>query len=171
MNDAPSLHERMEFDADNGELREGDLRYVMIRPDILMGMFPLMEAKVRPEALSALTWSAARHAVALARHYQALADENGQDMLELFESIAGELGWGVWQLRKAGESSYTLQVDNSPFARGHGPAEQPMCAPITGVLAALTGVASGVEMTAREIACTSMGAPRCRFRAVPAKGR
>ena len=78
--------------------------------------------------------------------------------------MAARLGWGAWQVGKPGERGRWVEVRNSPFAAGHGPAGYPVCAAIRGVLRAIALVGYGEDSQVSELECAAQtGGPVCRF--------
>ena len=163
-----TFRQRLEWDADKGEIVDGSVRYLLIRPDTLMSMFALLPPEPRAQALAALMRSTRQFGANSARRYLSMAAEDGERLLATITQTAPQLGWGIWTLSRDGDRAFSLEVGNSPFAAGYGPAEHPVCAPIAGMLAAVTGLVTGVAMQGEEIACAATGAAVCRFRATPA---
>ncbi|GLC95060.1 hypothetical protein Tamer19_44680 [Cupriavidus sp. TA19] len=58
---ATPLAQRLEFDTVRGEVRDQDRRYLLMRPDVLMGMLRLLDGAVRRDVLAAFAESTARH--------------------------------------------------------------------------------------------------------------
>jgi hypothetical protein len=56
-----SFHQRLNITPAQGEMRDGAIRYLMMRPDVLMGMFARLPESIRGEALTALTASVAEN--------------------------------------------------------------------------------------------------------------
>lgn len=167
MTEPASFRERLTWDPEVGEVRDGEVRYLLIRPDTLMGMFARLEPAAAGAALEALGRSTAEHGRHSASRYQAMGADDSERLIATIEATAPQLGWGRWRLARE-QGGLTLEVANSPFAAGHGPSRKPVCAPIAGMLAAVAGLLSGVGMEVIESACAAQGAPRCLFRAAPA---
>ena len=151
----------MRHDPALGELRDGDIRYLLIRHDSLMGLFQRLPEPARGEALAAFADSVAEHGGRSASQYRSQDPEN---LLATLTAKASQLGWGGWQFRREGDS-ITLTVRNSPFAHGFGGAQRPVCAPITGMLRTVASLVLGGETRASEIACAATGSACCVFRA------
>ncbi len=151
----------MKHDAALGELSEGGARYLLIRNDSLIGLFQRLPEPARSEALAAFAASVAEHGGRSAKNYRA---ENPEHLLPNLASKASQLGWGSWRFERQGES-IVLTVQNSPFAQGFGNAEQPVCAPIAGMLQAVASLVLGTEAAARETSCAATGGAACVFRA------
>ena len=151
----------MKHDAARGELSEGPARYLLIRHDSLMGLFQRLPEPARSMALAALADSVAEHGARSAQTYHA---QNPQDLLASVAVKASQLGWGSWTFARQGES-IVLTVQNSPFAHGFGKSEQPVCAPIAGMLQAVASLALGAEATAGETSCAATGSAACVFHA------
>ena len=156
--------QRLTFDLAKGELRDGDIRYVILREDSLMGLFKRLPEPVRMEALKAFAASAAEYGGRSAARYTA-EDGDARYLLATIAANAPQLGWGVWHfsLSKAGELQ--LEVKNSPFAHGYGAAPEAVCAPITGMLSAVASIVFDAPAQAEEIHCACAGGSVCRFRA------
>ena len=172
-----SLRERLVFDAGAGTVHDGPRRYLLMRPDVLMGMFARLDPAMRATALHAFAASAEEQGGDSLAAYFASLGHDGDALLEATAAAAADLGWGRWSFRRDGEA-LRLSVTDSPFAHGlvasaagHGPVRA--CAPIRGLLAAAARLvlppargrgaddAYGVE--AEELACVAAGDACCEF--------
>lgn len=145
-----------------GEISAGGIRYVLIRPDVLMGL--ARELAQVDVFLNALERSAFVNGMRSFESYRDQGRFAGSDALQSTCHIAASLGWGEWAVHEQTDGTRLLDVRNSPFAAGFGASSVPVCAPIVGVLKALTVVFAGPECQVEEIACRSQGAEVCRFR-------
>jgi hypothetical protein len=161
-----SFGERLTFDERRGEWRDGDARYLMIRHDSLMGMFNLLPAATRQAALAAFAESVAIYGRRSAEKYRMHAAAPDL-LLQTTADTAAQLGWGRWHFERAAENELRLEVLNSPFAAGHGPTQGMVCAPITGMLRALSALVFGKPADAEEFSCVAAGSDLCRFVAHP----
>lgn len=159
-----SLKDRLAFDALAGTVHDGPRRYLLMRSDVLMGMFRRLPSESREQALQAFAASVAEHGADSIRAYFRQVGEDPQALLAATAQAAADLGWGAWRFA-AGERRLGLSVESSPFAAGHGESGAPVCAPIAGMLAAVASVATGIECEAVELRCAACGAPRCEFEA------
>lgn len=155
----------LEWNEASGEVAEGGIRYVLMRPDVLMGVTRELPADGARAFLSALERSAFRRAQASFLTYVDTERFAAEDLLAGTFRVAASLGWGIWTQQQA-RGLRIVRVNNSPFAIGHGPSTEPVCAAITGVLRAVSLVAFGVEAQVVEAACTAQGAPECLFHIV-----
>lgn len=155
----------IERDAASGELRDGEVRYLLLRADTLMGLFRHLPEGLRAQALVALARSSAEHGGDSARRYLEGGAGDAAALLARIEATAAELGWGSWRFGGRSAARLALEVANSPFAAGHGAADTEVCAPITGMLEAVAGLVLGGACEAREVECRARGAARCRFEA------
>lgn len=158
----PDFRDRLIFDAARGEYRDGDIRYLMLRPDALMGLFAELPEAARAPALAAFARSITRFGGRSAAAYQAAGAADAAALLATIAATAPQLGWGVWTLQRDGDG-LALSVANSPFAAGAGAAAQPVCAPIVGMLRAVGAMVLGGDVAATETACAATGAGCCRF--------
>lgn len=146
-----------------GEFSDGGIRYMLIRPDVLMGLARELP-QVPPEVfLAALEKSAFVNGMRSFERYREQGRFEGSDALERTCNIAASLGWGEWAVHERPDGSTLIDVRSSPFAAGFGASTIPVCAPIVGILKAVAAVFPGVAAQVEEIACCSQGADACRF--------
>jgi len=176
MNQPARFSDRVHRDVERGEILDGDARYLMIRADVLMGLFHRLDAPAAARALQALADSVHENGAKSARMYQRLGIGTGQSesarLLSTIEATAPELGWGRWCLRFSqaeGEtidasSQLLLRVENSPFAFGFGASSSAVCAPICGMLQVLGEMVLGAPVTVVETRCRAVeGQGDCCF--------
>lgn len=142
------------------------IRYLRLRADTLMGMFRYLPGPARMQAFAALVRSAAEHGGDSARRYLESGAGDPAALLATIEKTAAELGWGSWRFGERSATRLGLEVTDSPFADGYGAADTEVCAPITGMLQAVAGLALGGACEAREVQCRARGAASCRFEAI-----
>ena len=162
-----SFRDRLVFDPDRGEYRDGDIRYMMIRPDALMGLIAELPPELRPRVLEAFARSIHRFGGRSARAYQQAGSTDAAALLRTIEQTAPQLGWGHWELGRAG-NGLALTVRNSPFAAGAGRGPQAVCAPIRGMLTAVGEMVLETPVVVIETACAATGAAACGFSVSPA---
>jgi predicted hydrocarbon binding protein len=157
-----NFRDRLIYDAEHGEYRDGDIRYMMIRPDALMGMIAELPEDARPLALEAFARSIRNFGGRSARSYRATGAADVAALLGVIQQTAPQLGWGRWQLERTPDG-LALTVENSPFAAGAGRSPYPVCAPIRGMLTAVGEMVLGEAVVVAETACAATGASCCRF--------
>jgi hypothetical protein len=157
------FRERLAFDGTRGEYRDGAIRYMMIRPDALMGILHELPAAMRADVLAAFARSITDHGGKSATAYRQAGAADGAALVATIERTAPELGWGVWTLTLH-DQGLDLLVDNSPFAAGHGASATPVCHAIVGMLTAVGRMVLGSEVRVRELECAATTARGiCRF--------
>jgi FAD/FMN-containing dehydrogenase/predicted hydrocarbon binding protein len=152
------------FDAAKGEYRDGDIRYMFIRNDALMGLFAELAPEQRLPALAALARSIRRFGGKSVAAYRESGSATPERMLETIEETAPQLGWGSWTFAHEGDA-IVLAIANSPFAAAARPSAHPVCHAVVGMLTALGPVLFDAEAEAVEECCAaSGGGAQCRFR-------
>jgi len=158
------LAQRLAFDAQRGEIRDQTRRYLMLRPDVLMGMLLRLDPPARQAALGAFAASVAQHGRASVLAYlDRLGGDRGR-LLDAMQDAAADLGWGQWRFDPA-ERALGLTVENSPFACGFGSSQHPVCAPIVGMLQAVAEILFEADVASVERTCAAAGAGLCVFEA------
>lgn len=154
---------RLQADQGTGEIRDNEIRYLLIRPDVLMGVARELDSVSTSTFVAALAASAFRNAQESFSHYQAIQRFATRDFLEGTFEVAAALGWGRWSLVEDDGSMQMVEVVNSPFAAGFGRSQVPVCGTIAGVLRACMLVGQGTRAAVEEVACVAQGAATCRF--------
>ena len=147
-----------------GTIAEGNIRYVMLRPDVLMGAARHLGPNREGEFLAALEASAFAHAQASFVAYRDAGRFGSADFLDSAGKVAADLGWGRWRVSTEPDGARSVHVENSPFAHGYGPSARPVCGLITGVLRAIALVGYGQSVAVEEVVCVAQGAKECCFR-------
>jgi hypothetical protein len=163
-NPSGALRERLAWSA-AGAIHDGPRRYLMMRPDVLMGALRRLPEPARAQALAAFAGSVADHGIDSIRAYFRQVGEDPSALLASTVKAAADLGWGAWTFEPRGRGRLALGVEGSPFAAGFGASDHPVCAPVAGMLQAVAAVATGIDGEAVETACVACGAPRCEFEA------
>lgn len=157
------FRERLDFDRDSGQVLDESRRYMLMRPEALMGMFRRLNDGTRQRALEALAASVIEMGGDSARAYKAHGGGDVDALLSTVADTAPDLGWGAWSFAR-GSDSIELTVRNSPFAAGYGSASQPVCHAIAGMATAVGRMMlDSDDVVARETECVACGAPACRF--------
>jgi hypothetical protein len=143
----------LDFNASNGEIRDKQIRYMLIRPDSIMGIFSLLDLPTAEKALLALQESVYE---ASSRSFREYSRRSSNGSLVELESqvfrVAGILGWGKWEVvrrsctqQQPQKHEYKHEVEvlvtNSPFTIDRPDMSDVLntwqYAPIAGVLRAL----------------------------------
>lgn len=168
------LHERLVFDSTRGAVLDVDRRYVLLRADVLMGIFAHLDGDARDAALAAFGRSVAENGADSVRAYRAAV--GAAALPAMMEDAAASLGWGRWHLDlaradDAAAPALGLAVENSPFAAAAPTGTARACHAIAGMLEALAGALWSRDAEARETQCAAGGSETtCRFVAAPRGG-
>lgn len=164
------FRDRLRRMPETGEMRDGSIRYLMMRPDALMGLFARLPAEMRGPAFAALAGSVAEHGGRSVKAYRESGAADADTLMRTMVDTSADLGWGRWRfVPRPDGAGYDVTVSNSPFADGAGTSDQPVCAPIVGILTALAPLLAGEGAGVRECTCAAMtGAGTCQFRIDPA---
>jgi uncharacterized protein len=163
-----TFRDRLILDEASGSWFDQTRRYMLIRPEALMGVFRGLPEPARTQALAALEASIFEQGSDSARAYCAMGG-TGDALLGVIAQSAPQLGWGRWNFERRDEILH-LNVRNSPFAAGFGASTTPVCAAITGMMRAVATLVFDRDAQARELQCAAMGAAECRFEARPLEG-
>jgi hypothetical protein len=131
-----------------------------MRPDVLMGAVLAMAPLARRSFVSALAASTRDHGADSLRAYAQMVQGDRQALIDATAAAAADLGWGCWSIRFQ-DGSLQLEVLDSPFAAGWLAAsdgrtsDEPVCAPIRGMLQALAEVVLEGPVEVQEANCAA----------------
>ena len=158
------LRSRLVFDEERGEYRDGAARYLMMRADVLMGLFAALPEAGRLPALQALGRSAEAFGGGSGLAYRTAGARDPATLMHTMAATAAGLGWGRWRFTADG-SAILVEVANSPFAAGAGRSAHPVCHAVCGILGAMGTAVLGGPAEATETSCAACGdAAACCFR-------
>ena len=159
------LHERLQFDTAAGQVLDGPRRYVLLRVDVLAGLFAGLTGLERETALRAFGRSVETRGADSLRAYAAEPGVDHDALQRVVESAAASLGWGRWRIERRADA-LELEVCNSPFASAASASAGHACAAIAGMLQGLAAIVLGGAATAHETSCACVdGGETCRFAA------
>lgn len=152
---------RLTLEAESGTLSQLGIRYVLMRPDVIMGALNHLESPAT--VVEAMKKSAFENARGSFSRYIETGFSDGVDPIEHACRMAGQLGWGEWRVTRRAAASYAVSVSNSPFIAGVEVRDVKLCGWIAGVLKAAAAASFGEHVEADEIGCACMGASHCEF--------
>lgn len=150
-------------DGSKGEIYDGEIRYLLIRPDVLMGLLKNLHPDSRSIALQVFEQSAFENGMASMLEYKSLDFASTADALDHFCHKGATLGWGRWNHSADETGNPIFTVTNSPFAEGYGPCNHPVCAPIAGIIRASISVYFGRDCSVKETSCAAQEGNCCIF--------
>jgi len=154
--------DRILHDIEAGEITQGGIRYILMRPDVLMGIGEHLGAY--RDFVAAMSLSAFANARGSFERYKETGVFAGADPLRRVGEMAAGLGWGVWSPEVLSDREILLRVKNSPFAQAVHGSRDPVCGAIVGILRALYQTAQGDDVDVCETSCAAQGLPHCEFR-------
>ena len=156
----------LEFDEHNGALTFKGVRYFILRPETVMGMFKSL--------VDALGWEKGGEIFykggfegggASSTRFQEVFDFAPHGAAEYMCDMAAEIGWGRFKLEAFDAEKKIVQVTvkGSPFAEQWLSAGKPVCHFIRGIIGGMANALTDASSTAEEIACIAKGDDVCRF--------
>ena len=135
-----------------GGFRHGDSRFLLIRPETLVGVQQAVQRALGARAGGARALSSIAGS----------AEERARGLT----AMAADLGWGTLTVETLTPTSLVVIGSNSPFPAAHAATGDPVCHLTRGVLEALAENLFGRRVPVHETHCEAAGAERCRFEAV-----
>lgn len=164
-----NIKDRMDWDTKNGQILDGDRRYVLLRADVLMGIFTGLDPQQKQAALRSFQQSAYQNGNGSVQSYWQEINEDSQQLLNSMIAISAQLGWGAWSIQEQTHDRLIIQVKNSPFAHAVKHQSQPICHPIVGIIQAMGQLIFHAEVQTIENQCAAqhLSASTCTFTITP----
>lgn len=150
-----------------GRLTLNGSRYLLIRPETLVGVQKAMERALGAGAAACLVAGGQAGGARATRTLQGAAPER----VRRLSAVGTRIGWGAFRVERVTASDFTITVRHSPFAEAYGRARRPVCHLIRGVLEALGATTLPIRRVVVETACAATGARVCRFETRPLRSR
>src|SRR5262249_17972547 len=142
-----------------GRLTLGGARYLLIRPETLVGLQKAVEGVLGERAAACIAAGGRAGGARATASLDGTAEERVARLLR----IGGGIGWGEFAPERPAQAAPRRSVRRSAVAEPYGPASAPVCHLIRGVLESLAASTFARPSTVVETACVAMGASACRF--------
>ncbi len=161
-----SIIDQLRYDAASGALIYRDVRYLLIRPETIVGFQKTVETYSPQAAREALFQGGYQGGYLSTKKYKALQKLSDSETIHFMMTMGAEIGWGHFQLLEYDVEDRKLQVgvENSAFADAYGESTEAVCHLISGVLSGLATVLFKRNCTACETECLAKGDTQCIFK-------
>lgn len=155
-----------ELDFKPGYLLYKDVRYMLIRPEVIAILHQQLETELGPEKCVEIMMAAGNVGGAKSsQRYKEVFGFSEREIVEFMCNMGGEIGWGIFSLEHLDveKEEMIIQVKDSPFAAAYGSSDSGVCHLIRGVM---DGMGAGLfdgPVTSLETTCAAKGDDACRF--------
>ncbi len=160
-----SIIDQLISDQNSGTLTYKQVRYLLIRPETIVGFQKAIENHSRTAAHEALFQGGFRGGHLSAQKYKESLNLSDSETIGFMMRMGAEIGWGKFQLMEYDFENRKLQirVANSAFAEAYGESTEGVCHLIRGVLSGLATVLFARNCTASETECMAKDDRHCIF--------
>ena len=162
---ANSIIDQLVYDSASGALTYRDVRYVVIRPETIIGFQKTIEKHSREGARDALFQGGYQGGYLSAKKFKETQNLSDTETIDFMMTMGAQIGWGHFDLIDYDFKNRKLQIRvlNSAFAEAYGDATEGVCHLINGVLSGLAAVLFGRNFMGSETECLAKGDPHCVF--------
>jgi len=160
-----SIIDQLVYDPVSGALTYRDVRYLLIRPETIVGFQKAIEKQSQATATDALFEGGYQGGYLSAKKYKEIQDLSDKDTINFMMAMGAEIGWGNFKLDQYDFANKKLQisVEESPFAAAYGDSSEGVCHLTRGVLCGLATILFSRSCTACEVECVAKGDHHCVF--------
>ena len=160
-----SIIDQLVYDSASGALAYKDIRYVLIRPETIVGFQKTIEKHSPQGARDALFQGGYQGGYLSAKKFKEMQNFSDTETIDFMMAMGAQIGWGHFDLIDYDLESRKLQirVANSAFAEAYGDATEGVCHLINGVLSGLATVLFERDCKGSETECLAKGDKHCTF--------
>ena len=160
-----SIIDQLMYDPAFGTLTYRDVRYLLIRPETIVGFQKTIEKHSRTGAQEALFQGGYRGGYLSVKKYKEMQNLSDSETISFMMTMGAEIGWGNFQLIEYDFEIRKLQikVKNSAFAEAYGESKEGVCHLINGVLSGIATVLFARDCIGSETECLAKGDKHCVF--------
>jgi len=160
-----SIIDQLVYDPVSGALTYRDVRYLLIRPETIVGFQKAIEKQSQTRAIDALFEGGYQGGYLSAKKYKEIQNLSDKDTINFMMAMGAEIGWGNFKLDQYDFAKKKLQisVEDSPFAAAYGDSSEGVCHLTRGVLCGLATILFSRSCTACEAECVAKGDHHCVF--------
>ncbi len=161
-------------DPDEGVVQLFGQRFCLVTPGLMASLLKELEAIMGTSARAPIYMAGENAARASAAFFEEVTARG--EIASVEEAIPGHLskvcsayGHGHFEVESADfpEGRMTFTVKNSLIVEGYGPSDKPVCHFYAGYAAGVIKALLDKDVHCEEVACSAMGADRCRFQIAP----
>ncbi|MDQ7779758.1 MAG: V4R domain-containing protein [Planctomycetota bacterium] len=163
----------LEYSPRKGSLTFKNVRYMIVRPETIVGMQKAAERALGSQAAEIFYEAGFTGGYLSSRKYRDVFGLKPAAVARFMAAMGGEIGWGGFSIVKLDLRRRRLEavVRNSPFAEAHGKSRRPVCHVLRGIFGGLCEVIFDRRVRVAEIKCAAKGDGLCRFRVVAERER
>lgn len=160
-----SIIDQLVYDSASGALTYRDIRYVLIRPETIVGFQKAIEEHNLQVARDALFQGGYQGGYLSAKKFKEMQNLSNAQTIDFMMTMGAQIGWGHFDLIDYDLKNRRLQirVENSAFAQAYGDATEGVCHLINGVLSGLATVLFERDCKGSETECLAKGDKHCFF--------
>jgi predicted hydrocarbon binding protein len=160
-----SILDELTYDSASGALNYKDVRYMLIRPETVVGFQKAIEDTNRELAHDAFFKGGFTGGQLSVQKYRKLHQLDHHQIIAFMMEMGTEIGWGYFKLQNFDFENKNLEikVKQSAFAEAYGRSSSAVCHLINGVLSGLASVIFNTECTGSEVRCLAKGDAHCLF--------
>jgi predicted hydrocarbon binding protein len=160
-----SIIDQLRYDARTGALTYRDVRYLLIRPETIVGFQKTIEKHSLAGAREALFEGGYQGGYLSTKKYKENQNLSDRETISFMMTMGAEIGWENFELIQydAENRKLHIRVKNSAFAEAYGRSTEGVCHLISGVLSGLATVLFTRNCTASETECLAKGDTHCVF--------
>jgi predicted hydrocarbon binding protein len=160
-----SILDKLDYNPSIGALRYKDARYLLIRPETVIGFQKAIEESSRKLAQDAFFQGGFNGGHLLAKNFSEINNLNDTELIDFMMKMGTEIGWGHFKLQKfdSQQKHLSIIVEQSAFAEAYGQSSTGVCHLIRGVLSGMASVLFNQKCVGSEVKCLAKGDEHCFF--------
>ncbi|MBI4244764.1 MAG: XylR N-terminal domain-containing protein [Planctomycetes bacterium] len=170
--DHNSILSGIEYDPSNGALIFNNTRYLLIRPETIIGFQKNLEVALGKDKTAEVLYKGGFEGGSrTANKFMNEQKLSAEQILKFMCDMGTQIGWGAFKVGNFSDvlSKFELTVKSSVYAQAYGQSTAPVCHFISGVFGGVSSIICHEKPKVKEIQCSSSGAQLCRFATISNK--
>ena len=116
-----SIIDEIDYDPESGALSYKDVRYLLIRPETIVGFQKAIGKQGQKGGINALFQGGFQGGYLSAKKYKEIQNLSDEETIKFMMAMGAQIGWGSFKLDQydLDEKNLQISVENSPFAVGY----------------------------------------------------
>lgn len=163
--DKNAILEDLRFNPEKGGLFYKEVRYLLIRPEVLATFQKEVERELGVRTELILFRSGFQGGSLSSKKYREVFNLSDYEIVRFMIEMGTQIGWGRFELERFDPSNHLLSINvhHSPYAEAYGASKVSVCHFIRGVLSGMASEVFKEEKGLKEVHCLAKGDLFCRF--------
>jgi uncharacterized protein len=161
-----NIIDKLEYSEEEGLLTFKGIRYLILRPETIMGLYKTLKDKYGKDVDSHFFQGGFEAGRLTSQKYKENFGLDNMGLIDFMIKTGGQIGWGKFELVRfeLNEKILEIKLTNCAFISKDKFLEFPVCHFVLGVMSGMASILFSSEVSGEEIKCMAKGDECCFFK-------